>query len=60
MADKYRVDDAAGGSPAKASAKKLSGNAGLVQELSRKLAKQRQQVDQLMAQNAAKKSTWRW
>ncbi len=60
MAEKYKVSDSAGGSPAKASAKKLSGNAGLVQELSKKLATQRKQVDQLVAQNAAKKSTWRW
>lgn len=60
MAEKYKVRDSAGGPPGKASAKKLSGSAGLVQELSRKLAKQREQVNQLVTQNAAKKSTWRW
>jgi hypothetical protein len=58
--EKYRVENSAGGPPAAASAKKLSGSAGLVQDLSNKLAKQRKQLDELVTQNAAKKSTWRW
>eukprot|EP01052_Picozoa_sp_SAG31_P062835 SAG31_NODE_21798_length_540_cov_1.623583_1_plen_128_part_01 len=46
--------------PAPATTKKLTGSAGLVQDLSNKLAKQRKQLNELVAQNAAKKSTWRW
>ena len=58
--EKYRVENSAGGAPAASAAKKLSGSAGLVQDLSNKLAKQRKQLDELVTQNAAKKSTWRW
>eukprot|EP01043_Picozoa_sp_COSAG02_P008019 COSAG02_NODE_249_length_27097_cov_30.179155_8_plen_2297_part_00 len=58
--EKYRVENSAGGPPAAASAKKLTGSAGLVQDLSNKLAKQRKQLDELVTQNASKKSTWRW
>lgn len=58
--EKYKVENSAGGPPAASSAKKLTGSAGLVQDLSNKLAKQRKQLDELVTQNAAKKSTWRW
>jgi hypothetical protein len=60
MAEKYKTGNSSGGPPAPASAKKLTGSAGLVQDLSNKLAKQRKQLDELVSQNAAKKSTWRW
>jgi hypothetical protein len=37
-----------------------AGSVGLVADLSNKLARQRKQLDELVAQNAAKKSTWKW
>ena len=58
--EKYKVENSAGAGSASASAKKLTGSAGLVQDLSNKLAKQRKQLDELVMQNASKKSTWRW
>eukprot|EP01048_Picozoa_sp_COSAG05_P004384 COSAG05_NODE_233_length_13251_cov_30.223920_1_plen_2428_part_00 len=59
---KYEVGSSKSGAPpsAPAAKKALSGSAGLVQDLSNKLAKQRKQLEELVAQNAAKKSTWRW
>jgi hypothetical protein len=37
-----------------------AGSVGLVADLSSKLARQRQQLDALVKQNAAKKQTWKW
>lgn len=37
-----------------------AGSVGLVADLSNKLARQRKQLDELVSQNAAKKSTWKW
>ena len=40
--------------------KRGAGSVGLVADLSNKLARQRKQLDELVAAQAAKKSTWKW
>ena len=51
----------AGGAPQAARGKpRGAGSVGLVADLSNKLARQRKQLDELVSQNAAKKSTWKW
>lgn len=58
--NKYKVPDSTGRQAAPEKPGKLPGPAGLFQELTDKLKKQKAQVDQLRAQSAAKSSTWRW
>lgn len=48
------------GSKGSGAPKRGAGSVGLVADLSNKLARQRKQLDELVAAQAAKKSTWKW